>query len=177
MNAETQQLEIDESLINAFSFLLKAYDFSSEHTEQSVPIWDIGRVMGLEEAQAEEIASDLQDMNLVYYSSLAGDIALTSYGMSEIVLAQSQPLQPTTHFPSLASMSPQMMLPLKASSPSGMAKLVDQLEAFSEELARDNVDRFDLTATMQLLDETLQRTQANELSLISELQAIKKLLD
>jgi len=176
MNAESQQTEFDESLILAFSFLLKAYDFSSEHTEQSVPIWDIGQVMGLSETRAEEVASDLQEMNLLYYSSLAGDIALTSFGMSEVVLAQSQPLQPTTHFPPLANMSPQMMLPLSAAPQPGMARLVDQLEAFSEELAQVSESRFDLTDTIQLLDETLQHSHANEQNLIDELQAIKNLL-
>ncbi len=100
--------------MRSFSFLLKAYELGSSEAEGAVPIWDVGAALGIEETEAESLASDLQEMNLIYYSSLAGDIALTSFGVSEIVLARSLPDQATTHFPPLALMSDQMMLPLTA---------------------------------------------------------------
>lgn len=176
MSPETQQHEIDESVIHAFSFLLTAYDCSSDYREQSVPIWDIGKAVGLSELQAEEIASELQELNLLYYSSLAGDIALTSFGMSEVVLAQSQPQLATTHFPPLANMSAQMLLPLRPAQQPQVSKLVHQLESYGESLTQLADNRHDLNESVQMLEEVLATCDLVESSFIAELEEINEIL-
>jgi len=110
--APSSMLTPTDGPMRVFTFLSKTYELSAGKTEGAVPIWDVADSLDIDETIAESIASDLQEMNLIFYSSLAGDIALTSFGVSEIVLARSLPDQPTTHFPALAHMSEQMMLPL-----------------------------------------------------------------
>lgn len=178
------QLQDDAASMLAFTFLLKTYELSKPEADDSVPIWDVGSTLGLEEVVAESIASDLQDMNLVYYSSLAGDIALTSFGVSEIVLARSLPHQATTHFPPLAKMSEQMMLPLvnQASANSASAeptlftedvsRLVGQLENFKVEL-QGQQSAVSLDESIQRLETTLNETGEWSEALISELEDIQ----
>ncbi|MBX2886500.1 MAG: hypothetical protein KTR32_41480 [Granulosicoccus sp.] len=170
----------DSASMLAFTFLLKAYELSTPESDDSVPIWDVGSALGLEEVTAESIASDLQDMNLVYYSSLAGDIALTSFGVSEIVLARSLPHQATTHFPPLASMSEQMMLPLANQSSisntadfsENVSRLVGQLETFKVEL-QGQKSAVSLDESIQRLEFTLNETGEWSDVLIRELEEIQ----
>lgn len=179
-----EQDQSDVASMQAFSFLLKTYEMSSLETDDSVPIWDVGSALGLEEVVAESIASELQDMNLVYYSSLAGDIALTSFGISEIVLARSLPHQATMHFPPLASMSEQMMLPLanlpaSNNAPSqaqgftaDVSRLVGQLESFKAEL-QGQKSALNLDHSIQRLEDTLNETGEWSGTLIAELEEIQ----
>ncbi len=70
----------------------------------SIPIWDIGAEIAMSEIEAEAIASDLQEQALIAYSSLAGDIALTDLGRSELNLLYARPDTPTQRFPALLSL-------------------------------------------------------------------------
>lgn len=173
MIPQTSPSESVNDLIRSFAFLVKAYELGAEETDCSVPIWEVGGDLGMSESDAEGIASNLQEMNLLYYSSLAGDIALTSFGVSEIVLARSQPHQATTHFPPLSSISDQMMLPLSNKRETNVKKLVDQLESFSAELLAENTQQFDLNPCIDLLDETLKISNGGPSSLIAELEELQ----
>ena len=173
MTAETLPAVNDIDLIQSFSFLIKAYEMSAEEKDRSVPIWEVGDEMGLNEIEAENLASNLQEMSLLYYSSLAGDIALTSFGVSEIVLARSQPDQATTHFPALSSFSDQMMLPLSNKQEPSMLRIVDQLEAFSAELLAESTRNYDLNPCIEELDETLKENGGGPQSLIAELEELQ----
>ena len=90
-------------------FLLKMGDltdkgYTSKVHPDSVPIWDVGAAIGLSEIEAESIASDLQEQALIAYSSLAGDIALTELGRSELALLYARPDTPTQRFPALTAL-------------------------------------------------------------------------
>jgi len=193
-SAPSSLLPPTDAPMRAFSFLLKAYELSAGEAEGAVPIWDVGSALGIEESIAEAIASDLQEMNLIYYSSLAGDIALTSFGLSEIVLARSLPEQPTTHFPALAAMSEQMMLPLagrkiedasdvepqeaSASEPipdsfsADIHYLADQLAAFKHDL-HGSESALHLSRRIDELDDALSECPHWSADLISDLQEIQ----
>jgi len=177
----------------AFSFLLTTYELSSPATEDAVPIWDVGSALGLQETVAEGIASDLQEMNLICYSSLAGDIALTSFGVSEIVLARSLPQQPTTHFPPLAVMSEQMVLPLANLAQTSAAvagdavapasslpddfsadvnQLADQLESFSHNL-QGSQSAAHLDRSIDKLERRLNASDEWPAALVADLEQVR----
>ena len=78
--------------------------YTSTMHPDSVPIWDVGAAIGLSEIEAESIASDLQEQALIAYSSLAGDIALTELGRSELALLYARPDTPSQRFPALTAL-------------------------------------------------------------------------
>jgi len=134
LNIETESAVQDQfeetDLSVSFSFLTRVHEMCASAENHCIPIWDVGEAMGLSEVESEQIASDLQELNMLHYTSLAGDIALTSFGVSEIILARSQPDMPTTHFPALASFSDQMHLPL-ALDTDAIGELVDRFKQVS----------------------------------------------
>ena len=161
-----------------FSFLLKTYELGAVEDDDSIPIWDVGDALGIDEPLSESIASDLQERKLIYYSSLAGDIALTSLGVSEIVLARSMPDQPTTHFPPLSSMSDQLMLPLPqlhSSLPTELGELTTQLEKFRAELTGDD-SALELDTCIEVLSSSLTRQPEAAAEFISDLEDLQATL-
>lgn len=103
-----------------FSFLVRTWQYGAESRDRSVEVWSVGESLGIGDEQADRYVQELLELDLLRYNSLAGDVTLTSNGVTEVVLAQSRPWQPTEHFPPLAHMSNQMMLPL-----SGAETVVD----------------------------------------------------
>ena len=93
-----------QELAEQFKFLHQAWLFGKSKADCSVGIWDIGDSLSLGDSTSEALAGELKAAQLVYYSSLAGDIALTSLGVSEVILAKAQPSKATGRFPSLHSM-------------------------------------------------------------------------
>lgn len=80
------------------SFLTELYNQTGGNTEQQVSMYDIGRAIGLEKAEAGATAEEIMIQGLAELKTLSGGIAITGRGLEELGITEAANTSEKTGF-------------------------------------------------------------------------------
>ncbi len=93
-------MNLEQTKINRYKFLKCMYDESNASEHFIMDMWEIGKLLKLNNAETAKIVDYLKGEYLLKFMSAGGGIGITHEGIKEIEDTIENPSEKTEHFPS-----------------------------------------------------------------------------